>query len=42
MAQKANVYLRRVIDEHPETPWALIAKKELDSPFGWKWQETKR
>ncbi|MEC9091160.1 MAG: hypothetical protein VX438_00540, partial [Planctomycetota bacterium] len=42
MAQKANVYLRRVIDEHPETPWALIAKKELESPFGWKWQETKR
>ena len=42
LAQKARTYLDRVVDEHPGTPWALIAKKELESPFGWKWEETKR
>ena len=42
MADKAKLYLQRVIDEHPETPWAMIAKKELESPMGWKWMETSR
>lgn len=42
MADKAKMYLQRVIDEHAETPWALIAKKELESPLGWKWEEAKR
>ena len=42
MADKAKTYLNRVIEEHPKTPWALIAAKELESPFGWKWEEAKR
>lgn len=42
MADKAKMYLQRVIDDHPDTPWALIAQKELESPMGWRWQETKR
>lgn len=42
MADKAKLYLERVVNEHPNTPWALIAKKELESPMGWKWEESKR
>lgn len=38
-AERAKVYLQRVADEHPGTPWALLAKRELDTPFGWKWRE---
>ncbi len=40
LADKANMYLQRVIDNHPDTPWALLAKRELSSPFGWKWRES--
>jgi hypothetical protein len=36
---EARTYLQRVIDDHPGTPWALLAKKELDVPLGWKWTE---
>ncbi len=32
-------YLQRVIDDHPGTPWALIAKHELSQPLGWEWRE---
>lgn len=39
MHDKALVYLNRVIDEHPETPWAFLAKMELSDPLGWKWRE---
>lgn len=42
LGEKASVYLNRVIKEHPDTPWARIATKELQSPFGWKWTEAKR
>ncbi len=38
-AEQAREYLERVIEQHPGTPWALLAKQELDVPFGWKWQE---
>lgn len=38
-AQQAKTYLERVVREHPSTPWALLAKKELKQPFGWKWRE---
>jgi hypothetical protein len=40
MAKKAEEYLKRVIDEHPGTPWATIAKAEYSQPLGWEWQET--
>ena len=38
-AAKANEYLQRVIDEHPGTPWAYLAKRELETPIGWAWSE---
>jgi hypothetical protein len=38
-AERAREYLQRVIDEHPDTPWALLARRELDTPFGWTWYE---
>ena len=40
LAEKAKFYLNRVIEEHPDTPWAMIAKKELSTPIGWKWVES--
>ena len=39
-ARDADRLLHRVIDEHPETPWALLAQRELKDPFGFKWVET--
>ncbi|MCA9176832.1 MAG: VWA domain-containing protein [Planctomycetales bacterium] len=39
MAKKAKMYLQRVIDEHPGTPWALLAERELAQPLSWKWTE---
>lgn len=39
LAQKAKMYLERVVKEHPGTPWALLAKKELDMPLGFEWKE---
>jgi hypothetical protein len=35
----ATAYLQRVVAEHPGTPWAMDAKRELAQPLGWKWQE---
>jgi len=40
MHDKAIVYLNRVIDEHPDTPWAFLAKMELSDPLGWQWKES--
>jgi len=40
LAEQARTYLRRVIDEHPDTPWAYLAQRELETPIGWKWSET--
>lgn len=40
LAEKAKRYLTRVVEEHPGTPWALIAEKELKIPIGWEWQQT--
>ncbi len=39
-AQKARIYLQRVVDEHPGTPWAYLAAKELENPLGWTWKES--
>lgn len=36
---QAKEYLERVIKEHPDTPWAYFAEKELETPIGWKWVE---
>jgi len=40
LAAKARGYLERIVDEHPETPWALLAKRELKTPLGWAWRES--
>ena len=39
LAKKAKEYLTRVIDEHPGTPWAELAERELSQELGWDWQE---
>ena len=36
---QARMYLKRVVDQHPNTPWAIIADRELKNPVGWKWVE---
>lgn len=39
LGEKAKLYLERVVTEHPGTPWAKLAERELQTPFGWKWTE---
>ena len=39
MHDEAMDYLSRVIDQHPSTPWARLAKVELEEPLGWEWHE---
>lgn len=39
-AKEAEALLRRVVEEHPSTPWALLAERELKNPLGFKWVET--
>ncbi|MBA4106775.1 MAG: hypothetical protein C0485_13550 [Pirellula sp.] len=39
LAAKAKTYLERVIEEHPQTPWAALAERELATPLGWQWAE---
>ncbi len=38
--QEAQSLLRRVIEDHPATPWALLAQRELEYPLGFKWMES--
>lgn len=37
-AEEARMYLSRVIDEHPDTPFARLAERELSTDMGWTWQ----
>jgi hypothetical protein len=37
-AEDARTYLKRVIDEHPDTPFARLAERELSTDMGWVWQ----
>ena len=39
LKKQADMYLQRVVQEHPDTPWALLAERELKEPLGWKWTE---
>ncbi len=41
-AQQARTYLKRVIDDHPDTPWAVMAERELSRDLGWTWTESER
>ena len=38
--KEAQSLLRRVVEDHPATPWALLAQRELEYPLGFKWTET--
>jgi Mg-chelatase subunit ChlD len=38
--KQAFELLEKVVKEHPGTPWALLAKRELKDPLGFKWVET--
>lgn len=42
LAEEARKYLKRVIDEHPGTPWAVLAETELSKELGWGWRESHR
>ena len=37
--EEAGEWFERVVKEHPGTPWAKLAERELHTPFGWKWTE---
>jgi hypothetical protein len=39
-AKQATELLKKVVAEHPNTPWALLAQRELKDPLGFKWIET--
>lgn len=38
-AAQSREYLTRVVENHPGTPWAYLAERELAEPLGWKWTE---
>ena len=40
LAKQADEALRRVVSEHPGTPWAQMAAEELRTPLGYSWEET--
>jgi hypothetical protein len=40
LAERAKMYLERVVKEHPNTPWAMLAQQELRMPLGWKWNDS--
>ncbi len=40
LADKAEFYLRRVLEDHADTPWAKLAERELNNPLGWRWEES--
>ena len=39
LARQAHDYLTRAREQHPGTPWAYLAERELAEPLGWKWTE---
>ncbi len=40
LAKQADEFLRRVVADHPDTPWAKMAAEELKTPLGYRWGET--
>lgn len=40
LCEKAKQYLEDVIKDHPGTPWAKLAERELQTPLGWEWTES--
>jgi len=41
LLKQSKMYLERVVADHPGTPWAFLAERELQVPMGWKWVETR-
>ena len=39
-AKEAKSLLKRVVEEHPGTPWALLAQREMKDALGFNWVET--
>jgi hypothetical protein len=39
-AAEARSLLERVVSDHPATPWALLAQRELRDALGFRWVET--
>jgi hypothetical protein len=39
VAKQAAMLLERVVQDHPGTPWALLAAEELRRPLGYAWVE---
>ena len=39
LAERARLYLNRVVNDHRVTPWAMLAKQELKIPMGWRWKD---
>jgi hypothetical protein len=39
LVERSQTYLKRVVAEHPKTPWAIIAERELQEQLGWTWKE---
>ena len=39
LTDRSRELLTGVIERHPGTPWALLARQELDTPLGWRWVE---
>ncbi|NBW97411.1 MAG: VWA domain-containing protein [Planctomycetia bacterium] len=40
LARQALELLTRVVNDHPGTPWAMLAAEELRTPLGYEWTET--
>ncbi len=40
IVEKATMYLSRVVDDHPGTPFAYLAELELQAKMGWSWDES--
>ena len=37
--EKALMHFKRVVEQHPNTPWAVAAAREMQIPVGVDWQE---
>ncbi len=40
LAGQSLMFLKRVVNDHPGTPWAKMAADELRQPLGYRWDES--
>jgi hypothetical protein len=40
VGERAKTYLERVTKDNANTPWAMLAERELSSKLGWAWKES--